>query len=181
MMADIAELRPVTNRRGGTSLVYEGMSYKLRYTGKRVKNWGCSKDKKGCKSGLSTNLDVTAVLRQTSHSNNCLVDEHIAYKMEKRAMLRKRSAEKAKTIPQIYDEEAAAASAEPSTSGQFTFLKDVRRAMYKQRVKRFPRLLRHHQDLLLTPEFTRTKSGKVFPSMLFIIHAILCYLLLILL
>ncbi|KRY29747.1 hypothetical protein T01_1340 [Trichinella spiralis] len=39
----------------------------------------------------------------------------------KKAALKKRSAEEAKTIPQIYDEEAAAASAELSTSGQFPF------------------------------------------------------------
>ncbi|KRX19599.1 hypothetical protein T07_1972 [Trichinella nelsoni] len=33
-------------------------------------------------------------------------------------------------------------------------------AMYNQRAKRFPRLPRDHQDLVLGPEFTRTKSGK---------------------
>ncbi|KRY74206.1 hypothetical protein T4A_9277 [Trichinella pseudospiralis] len=140
-------------------------------------------DKKGCKGELSTNLDATAVLRQTSHSNTCPVDEHIAYQMENKAMLKKRSAEEAKTIPQIYDEEAAAASAEPSTSCQFPFFRKGKSAMYKQRANRFSRLptYKHHQDLLLAPEFTRTKSGKAFPSMLFIIHAIRCYLLLILL
>ncbi|KRZ07016.1 hypothetical protein T4B_6828 [Trichinella pseudospiralis] len=139
------------------------------------------KTKKGCKDGLSTNLDVTAVLRQTSHSKNCPVDEDIAYQMENRAMLKKRSAEEAKTIPQIYDEEAAAANAEPPTSGQFLFFREVRSAMYKQRANRFPRLPRDRQDLVLAPEFTRTKSGKAFPLMLFIIHAILCYLLLLIL
>ncbi|KRY26332.1 hypothetical protein T01_2816, partial [Trichinella spiralis] len=40
VMADIPELPFVTNRRSGTSLVYEGRAYKLRYTSKRVKNWG---------------------------------------------------------------------------------------------------------------------------------------------
>ncbi|KRY29136.1 hypothetical protein T01_10751 [Trichinella spiralis] len=34
-MADIPELPFVTNRRSGTSLVYEGRAYKLRYTSKR--------------------------------------------------------------------------------------------------------------------------------------------------
>ncbi|KRX19580.1 hypothetical protein T07_7440 [Trichinella nelsoni] len=113
----------VTNRRGGTSLVYEGRAYKLRYTGKRVKNWECSKvcalkilniirsvlvkDKKRCKGGITTNLDADF------HGDDCPVDEHTAYRMEKRALLKKRSAEEAKTIPQIYDEEAAVASAEP--------------------------------------------------------------------
>ncbi|KRZ52314.1 hypothetical protein T02_5518 [Trichinella nativa] len=48
------------------------------------------------------------------------------------------SAEEAKTIPQIYDEEAAVSSAEPSTSGQFPFFREVRSAMYKQRAKRYP-------------------------------------------
>ncbi|KRY07577.1 hypothetical protein T12_6164 [Trichinella patagoniensis] len=39
-MADIPELPLVTNCRGDTSIVYENRAYKLRYTGKRVKNWG---------------------------------------------------------------------------------------------------------------------------------------------
>ncbi|KRY29609.1 hypothetical protein T01_12682 [Trichinella spiralis] len=34
-MANIPELRLVTNRFGDTSLVYEGRAYKLKYTGKR--------------------------------------------------------------------------------------------------------------------------------------------------
>ncbi|KRX62278.1 hypothetical protein T09_10465 [Trichinella sp. T9] len=144
-MAEFIKLRLVTNRRGGTSLVYEGRAYKLRYTGKRMKNWGCSKDRKGCKGGVTTNLDVTAVIRRTPHGDDC-----------------PRSAEEAKTIPQIYDEEAAVASAEPSTSGQFPFFREVRNAMYNHRANRFPRLPRDHQDLVLGPEFTRTKSVKTF-------------------
>ncbi|KRX11343.1 hypothetical protein T07_8050, partial [Trichinella nelsoni] len=55
--------------------------------------------------------------------------------MEKRALLKERSAEEAKTIPQIYDEEAAVASAEPSTSGRFSFCREVMNAMYNQRAK----------------------------------------------
>ncbi|KRY13490.1 hypothetical protein T12_14761 [Trichinella patagoniensis] len=161
-MTEFIKLRLVTNRRGGTSLVYEGRAYKLRYTGKRVKNWGCSKDKKGCKGGVTTSLDATAVIRRTPHGDDCPVGEHTAYRMEKRAILKKRSAEEAKTIPQIYDEEAAVASAEPSTSGQFPFFREVRNAMYNQRANRFPRFPTDHQALVLGPEFTRTKSGKTF-------------------
>ncbi|KRX32994.1 hypothetical protein T05_9698 [Trichinella murrelli] len=140
-------------RRGGTSLVYEGRAY----TGKRVKNWGCSKDKKECKGGLTTNLDVTGVLRQTPHGDSCPVYEHIAYKMDKRTILRKRSAEEAKTIPQIHDEEDASISAEPST-----FSQEERSAMCKQRAKRFPTHPRNRQDVVLGTEFTRTKFGEVF-------------------
>ncbi|KRY19949.1 hypothetical protein T12_7166 [Trichinella patagoniensis] len=126
--------------RGGTSLVYEGRAYKLRYTGKRVKNWGCSKDKKECKGGLTTNLDVTGVLRRTPHGDSCPVYEHIAYKMDL-TILRKRSAEEARTIPQIHDEEAASISAEPSTFSQHP---------------------KNCQDVVLGTEFTRTKFGEVF-------------------
>ncbi|XP_003382012.1 conserved hypothetical protein [Trichinella spiralis] len=43
--------------------------------------------------------------------------------MEKKALLKKRSADETKPIPAIYDEEASAASAEPSTSGQFSVFK----------------------------------------------------------
>ncbi|KRX82641.1 Armadillo repeat-containing protein 8, partial [Trichinella sp. T6] len=56
-------------------------------------------DKKGCKGGVTTNLDVTAVIRRTPHGDDCPVDEHTAYRMEKRAILKKRSAEEPKTIP----------------------------------------------------------------------------------
>ncbi|XP_003382181.1 putative myosin-Va [Trichinella spiralis] len=84
------------------------------------------------------------------------MDQHKAYRMEKRAILKKQSAEEAKTIPQIYDEEAAVSSAEPSTSGQFPFFREVRSAMYEQRAKRFPKLSRDRHDLVLAPEFTRT-------------------------
>ncbi|KRZ11369.1 hypothetical protein T11_3547 [Trichinella zimbabwensis] len=137
-MADIPELRVVSNRCGGMSVVYEGRAYKLKYDGKRVKYWGCSKDKQGCKGAISTNLDVTIVLRQRPHMETCPVDEHVAYIMEKRAILKKRCAEETKSIPAIYDEEAAAASTEPSTSGHFPTFKRVRNAMYNQRKKTKP-------------------------------------------
>ncbi|KRZ75176.1 hypothetical protein T10_4948 [Trichinella papuae] len=44
--------------------------------------------------------------------------------LNKAAVLR-RSTEETKSIPQIYDEEAAAPSAEPSTFGQFPFFKEL--------------------------------------------------------
>ncbi|XP_003370593.1 hypothetical protein Tsp_09808 [Trichinella spiralis] len=43
--------------------------------------------------------------------------------MEKKAVLKKRSAEETKLIPAIYDDEASAASAAPSTSGYFPLSK----------------------------------------------------------
>ncbi|KRX34370.1 hypothetical protein T09_4081 [Trichinella sp. T9] len=61
--------------------------------------------------------------------------------MEKKALLKKRSADETKPIPAIYDEEASAASAEPSTFGQFPVFKRVRAAMYKHRAKRTPGFL----------------------------------------
>ncbi|KRZ75672.1 hypothetical protein T10_3710 [Trichinella papuae] len=119
IMADVAELRLVPNRSGSMSLVHEGRAYKLRHTGKQKKHWACSKDKKGCGGAIWTNLDVTTVIKQNDHIKNCPVDEHLAYKMEKKAILKKRSSEETKPIPAIYDEEASAASTVPSTFGHF--------------------------------------------------------------
>ncbi|KRX78777.1 hypothetical protein T06_16677 [Trichinella sp. T6] len=58
-------------------------------------------DKQGCKSAVSTNLDVPT------------------------ATLKKRTAEVTKSIPEIYDEEVAAASVEPSTAGQYPVFKQT--------------------------------------------------------
>ncbi|KRY33234.1 hypothetical protein T01_2501 [Trichinella spiralis] len=82
-MADVPELRLVQNRCGGMSLVHEGRAYKLKRAG-RQKYWRCSKDKKGCGGAIWTNLDVTSVIKQNDHIESCPVDEHLAYKMEKR-------------------------------------------------------------------------------------------------
>ncbi|KRZ02765.1 hypothetical protein T11_11240 [Trichinella zimbabwensis] len=128
-MADVPELHLVPNRSGSMSLVFEGRAYKLRYTGKQKKHWVCSKDKKSCGGAIWTNLDVTSVIKQNDHIENCRVDEHLAYKMEKKAILKKRSAEETKPIPTIYDEEASAASAVPSTSGHFPLFKRVKFTM----------------------------------------------------
>ncbi|KRZ66194.1 hypothetical protein T10_8620 [Trichinella papuae] len=94
-----------------------------------VKCWACSKDKQGCDGAISTNLEVTVVLMQRPHMETCPVDEHVAYIMEKKAILKKRCAEETKSIPAIYDEEAAAASTEQSTSGHCPAFKRFRNAM----------------------------------------------------
>ncbi|KRX58645.1 hypothetical protein T09_12395 [Trichinella sp. T9] len=143
LMADVSELRLVKNRYGGLSLVYEGRAYKLKHTGKQKKYWGCSKaraecaasDKQGCKGAMWTNLEVTAVISQKDHMENCPMDEHLAYKMEKKAILKKRSAEETTPISTIYDQEASAASADSATSGQFPIFKRVKSAMYLNRAK----------------------------------------------
>ncbi|KRY99649.1 hypothetical protein T11_1831, partial [Trichinella zimbabwensis] len=128
-MADVPELCLVPNRCGGMSLVYEGRVYKLRYTGKQKKHWRCSNDKKGCGGAIWTNLDVTPTL-------------------EKKAVLKKRSAEETKPIPAIYDEEASAASAQPSTFGHFPLFKRPLGKVIPETASTFP--------------FRRTKAGDVF-------------------
>ncbi|KRZ17306.1 hypothetical protein T11_8455 [Trichinella zimbabwensis] len=77
-------------------------------------------------------------------------------KKARKAVWKKQSTEETKSIPQIYGEEAAAVSAEPSTFGQ------VRNAVYSQRTKRSPRHPRNHQDAIVADEFRRMKSGKAF-------------------
>ncbi|KRX20175.1 hypothetical protein T07_7804, partial [Trichinella nelsoni] len=157
-MADVPELHLVPNRCGGTSLVHEGRAYKLKRAG-RQKYWRCSQDKEGCGGAIWTNLDVTLVIKRNDHIESCPVDEHLAYKMEKKAVLKKRSAEETKPIPAIYDEEASAASAEPSTSGHFPLFKRVKSTMYSHRAKRYPKLPEHRRDLQIPVPFRTTKAG----------------------
>ncbi|XP_003366134.1 conserved hypothetical protein, partial [Trichinella spiralis] len=167
-MANVPELHLVSNRCGGTSLVHEGRAYKLKRTG-RQKYWRCSKVCAKCTvcflrcgGAIWTNLDVTSVIKQNDHIESCPVDEHLAYKMEKRAILTKRIAEETKPIPAIYDEEASAASAEPSTSGYFPLYKRVKSSMYRHRAKRYPKLPSHRRNLQIPVPFRTTKAGDDF-------------------
>ncbi|KRX30092.1 hypothetical protein T05_8487, partial [Trichinella murrelli] len=70
-MADIPVLCLVPNRGSSMALVFEGRSYKLKYTGKQKKCWRCSKDKKGCKGAVWTDLEVTAVINRKDHVETC--------------------------------------------------------------------------------------------------------------
>ncbi|XP_003376594.1 hypothetical protein Tsp_00792 [Trichinella spiralis] len=78
VMADVPELHLVPNRCG---------------------IWSNLVDKKGCGGAIWTNLDVTSVSKQNDHIESCPVDEHLAYKMEKKALLKKRSAARKKRNP----------------------------------------------------------------------------------
>ncbi|KRX66759.1 hypothetical protein T09_13136 [Trichinella sp. T9] len=124
---EVTELHPAPNRCGGMSLVHEGRAYKLNVPANR--NIG---DKTDCGGAIWANFDVTSVSKQNDHIESCPVDEHLAYKIEKKAILKKRSAEETKPILAIYDEEASAASAHPSTSGHFPLFKRVKSTMYIQ-------------------------------------------------
>ncbi|KRZ92764.1 hypothetical protein T08_13697 [Trichinella sp. T8] len=134
-MTDVTELHPAPNRCGGMSLVHEGRAYKLNVPANR--NIGGARkyvlnDKTDCGGAIWANLDVTTVIKQNDHIESCPVDEHLAYKMEKKAILKKRSAEETKPVLAIYDEEASATSAHPSTSGHFPLFKRVKSTMYIQ-------------------------------------------------
>ncbi|KRY42635.1 hypothetical protein T01_9582 [Trichinella spiralis] len=112
--ADAFELRLVPNRCGGMSLVYENRAYKLKYaTPKRVKFWGCSKHV--ISSGARVQFPPT------------WIGSPLGIQTEQKATLKKRTAEVTKSTPEIYDEEVAAASVEPSTAGQYP--------VFKQRMK----------------------------------------------
>ncbi|KRY27285.1 hypothetical protein T01_12954 [Trichinella spiralis] len=111
---------------------------------------------KSCSGAIWTNLDVTSVMKRNDHIKSCPVDEHLAYKMEKKALLKKRRAEETKPMPAIYDEEVSAASAEPSTSGHFPLFKRVKSTMYSHRAKRYPKLPSHRRDLQIPVSFRTT-------------------------
>ncbi|KRZ00897.1 hypothetical protein T11_13040, partial [Trichinella zimbabwensis] len=71
----------------------------------------------------------------------CLMDEHLAYKLKKKVLIKKTSSEEPKSIPAIYVKEGYAASVELSTSGQFSLYER------KSQAKCFPRLPEHNQNL----------------------------------
>ncbi|XP_003382341.1 hypothetical protein Tsp_11996 [Trichinella spiralis] len=102
--------------------------------------------KKGGKGVIWTNLDVTYVITLKDHIESCPVDVHLAYRMEKKAVLKKRIAEETKPILAIYDEEVSAASAVPSASGHFTLFKRVKSTMYSHRSKRYLKLPEHRRN-----------------------------------
>ncbi|KRZ79630.1 hypothetical protein T08_16582, partial [Trichinella sp. T8] len=103
-------------------------------------------DKKGCGGAVWTNLDVTTVIKRNDHIESCPGDEHLAYKMEKRAVLTQRSAEETKPILAIYDEEVSAASAVPSVSGNFLLFKRMKSTMNSHRSKRYLKLPEHRRN-----------------------------------
>ncbi|KRZ77524.1 hypothetical protein T10_727 [Trichinella papuae] len=86
-------------------------------------------DKEGCGGAIWTNLDVTAVIKQNDHIGSCPVDENLAYKMEKKALLKKQSTEEAKPIPAIFAEESPVSI----DSGHFPVFKRVKSTMYNHR------------------------------------------------
>ncbi|KRZ72553.1 hypothetical protein T10_4293 [Trichinella papuae] len=124
-MADIFELRLVANRCGGMSLVYEGRTYKVKYAGsKRVKCWGCSKVS-GVQECNIYQLGCDNCAKADILHGNLPSGSLLSIQTEKKATLKKRSAEETKSIPEINNEETAAASVEPSISGQYPVLKQT--------------------------------------------------------
>ncbi|KRX58016.1 hypothetical protein T09_3456 [Trichinella sp. T9] len=88
-MADVPELHLVPNRCG---------------------IWSNLVDKEGCGGAVWTDLEVPVGIDGKDYVENFRVDEHLAYKMAKKALLKKRCAKETKLIPAIYDEEVSAAS-----------------------------------------------------------------------
>ncbi|XP_003368929.1 conserved hypothetical protein [Trichinella spiralis] len=149
-MADISELRFVTNRGGSTSIVSQGRTHTNRDTPTNRKNIGFAQKyalngREGCKDVIWTNLDVTCVITQKDHIESCPVDEHLAYKMEKKAVLKKRGAEETISILAIYDE-VSAASAVPSASGHFPLFKRMKSTMYSHQTKQYLKLPEHRRN-----------------------------------
>ncbi|XP_003369569.1 conserved hypothetical protein [Trichinella spiralis] len=142
--------------------VHEGRVYNLKRTNMQDKLWVCRRVKKGCRGSIFTNLDVDAVLDCNPHADDCIPDNDILYKMEKKNSLKRRAAEELKTIPQIYHEEASSASADLETAGQFPTYKSVKTVMYRKRAKKFPRLPPTRQQLEIPLHWRMTKSDRRF-------------------
>ncbi|KRY31386.1 hypothetical protein T03_9339, partial [Trichinella britovi] len=155
-------LHLVLNERGNYNLVHEGRIYNLKRTNMEDKQWVCRRVKKGCRGSIHTNLDVDAVLDCNPHADDCIPDNDILYKMEKKTVLKRRAAEEMKTVPQIFHEEASSASADLETASQFPTYKSVKTAMYRKRAQKFPRLPPTRQQLEIPPQWRMTKSDRRF-------------------
>ncbi|KRZ03922.1 hypothetical protein T11_5598 [Trichinella zimbabwensis] len=70
-MGDVSQLSLVKSNCGSMCLVYEGRTCKLKNT-------------KGCT--MWTNMEVTAMISEKDHIESCLVDQHLAYEMEKKTI-----------------------------------------------------------------------------------------------
>ncbi|KRY15916.1 hypothetical protein T12_15200 [Trichinella patagoniensis] len=134
--------------------------YNLKHTNMQDKLWVCRRVKKGCRGSIHTNLDVDAILDCNPHADDCIPDNDILYKMEKKTVLKRRAAEEMKTVPQIFYEEASSASADLETASQFPTYKSVKTAMYRKRAQKFPRLPPTRQQLEIPPQWRMTKSDR---------------------
>ncbi|KRY97717.1 hypothetical protein T11_947, partial [Trichinella zimbabwensis] len=103
-MADTLELCLVANNCFGMSCAFEGRAYKFQY------------DKQGCEGAISTNLDSHAYT-QTLFMETCLLITTWHTCCNK--FHRKAEGGSTKSIPENYDEEITAPSADPSPSVQF--------------------------------------------------------------
>ncbi|KRZ01194.1 hypothetical protein T11_18326 [Trichinella zimbabwensis] len=85
-------------------------------------------DKKGCDGAISTNLDVSTVIKQTLYMETCLWIT--TWHMSCKKFTERRRSEGTKSIGENYDEEITAPSADPSSSVQFLVFRQVSNAMY---------------------------------------------------
>ncbi|KRY46238.1 hypothetical protein T03_10687, partial [Trichinella britovi] len=77
------------NERGNCNLVHEGRVYNLKRTNMEDKQWIFRRVKKGCRGSIHTNLDVDAILDCNPHADDCIPDNDIFYKMEKKTVLKR--------------------------------------------------------------------------------------------
>ncbi|KRY92482.1 hypothetical protein T4D_4195 [Trichinella pseudospiralis] len=104
--------------------------------------------------------NVDAVL--SPHADYCVSDIDILCKTENKNVLKRRTAEELKTVPQIYHEEASNASSDLETAGEFPTYKSVKTAVYRKRAQKFPRFPPTWQQLEIPTQWQMTKSGRRF-------------------
>ncbi|KRZ84557.1 hypothetical protein T08_14305 [Trichinella sp. T8] len=119
-MADDYELCLVLNRGGSMPLVHEGRAYTLKHTDEQKKHWKCSKACpefcfyskeptkinvqrmviRGCRGIVSTNLEVTEVIRLSEHAESCPANPRAFYHHQQLAEWRRLVSEDTR-IPMI--------------------------------------------------------------------------------
>ncbi|KRZ68415.1 hypothetical protein T10_8864 [Trichinella papuae] len=76
----------------------------------------CSKKSIGCRATISTNLEVTQVIRSSERVESCTENIHASYKLKKPDKLKQLVLEDPRPLQQIYNELASNASTSLKTA-----------------------------------------------------------------
>ncbi|KRX52544.1 hypothetical protein T09_9888 [Trichinella sp. T9] len=70
------EIQFVSTQRNQQKLMYRGWCYTLKRTNRNDKYWICASVIRSCRGIVSTNLEVTEVIRLSEHAKSCPANPH---------------------------------------------------------------------------------------------------------
>ncbi|KRZ49576.1 hypothetical protein T02_11714, partial [Trichinella nativa] len=79
LLMESDEIQFVFTQRNQQKLVYRGRCYTLKRTNRNDKCWICASVIRGCRGIVSTNLEVTEVIRLSEHAKSCPINSRAFY------------------------------------------------------------------------------------------------------